>query len=111
GHADETGTGPGLGFNHNCPLPPGTNANAYRPALAAALEAIGGFRPSFLVVSLGTDAHEADPIGGFKLPLDFFGEMGQAVSQLNVPTLIVQEGGYNLQTIGDCVADFLMALK
>jgi len=111
GYADETGTGPGLGFNRNWPLPPGTDGKAYRPALAAALESVGNFGPSFLVVSFGTDAHEADPIGGFKLPLDFFGETGQAVRQLNLPTLIVQEGGYNLQTIGACVAGFLMALK
>ena len=37
GFADETGTGPGLGFNLNVPLPPGTGAKEYRPALAAAL--------------------------------------------------------------------------
>jgi acetoin utilization deacetylase AcuC-like enzyme len=72
---------------------------------------IGRFRPAFLVVSLGTDTHEADPIGGFKLPTEFFRSMGEAVRQLNLPTLIVQEGGYNLETIGDCVAEFLAAIR
>ena len=89
-------------------MPPGTDANLYRPALEAALEAIR--RPEFLVVSLGTDAHESDPIGGFKLPTEFFAEMGRRVKELNVPTLVVQEGGYNLETIGACVVGFLVAL-
>lgn len=107
GFEDETGTGNGLGFNRNFALPPGTGANPYRPALEAALEAV--CRAEFLIVSLGTDAHESDPIGGFKLPTEFFAEMGQRVKELNVPTLVVQEGGYNLETIGECVVAFLRA--
>jgi acetoin utilization deacetylase AcuC-like enzyme len=107
GYAEETGTGPGLGCNLNLPLPPGTNARTYRPALETACAAIVRFRSEFLVVSLGTDAHEADPIGGFKLPQEYFREMGQAVRALALPTLIVQEGGYNLATIGACVREFL----
>ena len=110
GFEDETVKLPGLGFNRNFPLPPGTGVRVYRPALEKALEVIGRFRPAFLVVSLGT-RHQADPIGGFKLPTEFFRSMGEAVRQLNLPTLIVQEGGYNLETIGDCVAEFLAASR
>ena len=50
-------------------------------------------------------------IGGFKLTTEFFAEMGRRVKQLGVPTLVVQEGGYNLETIGACVAGFLVALE
>lgn len=111
GFADETGTGAGLGCNSNLPLPPGTGVRIYRPALEHALEEIGRFRTAFLVVSFGTDAHEADPIGGFKLPTDFFATMGRLVRQMDLPTLVVQEGGYNLKTIGECAEKLLTAFQ
>ena len=107
GYADETGTGKGRGFCRNLPLPPGTTEREYGPALATALDVVAKYRPLFLVVSFGTDTHEADPIGGFKLPTAYFAEMGAAVRQLALPTVIVQEGGYNREVIGECVAGFL----
>ncbi|AWM41206.1 Acetylpolyamine aminohydrolase [Gemmata obscuriglobus] len=100
GFADETGTGAGLGANVNVPLPPGTGPHEYRPALARALDAVARFRPEFLVLAFGADTHEADPIGGLKLPTGFFGEMGAAVRGLGLPTVIVQEGGYDLGALG-----------
>ena len=111
GFADETGTGAGSGFNLNLPLPPGTGVKEYRPALATALDAVRQFKPSFLVFAFGADAHEADPIGGFKLPTKFFAEMGAAVRELGLPTVVVQEGGYNLATLGGCVAEVLKGLR
>lgn len=111
GFEDETGTGPGLGFNRNLPLPSGAGVRKYRPAMEMALEAIGKFRPAFLVVALGTDTHEKDPIGGFRLPTEEFGRMGGALRQLTLPTVIVQEGGYNRDVIGECVAGFLGGLE
>jgi acetoin utilization deacetylase AcuC-like enzyme len=109
GFADETGTGPGLGFNLNIPLAPGTGVKDYRPALATALETVRRFAPTFLVFAFGADTHESDPIGGFKLPTKYFAEMGAAVRELGLPTVIVQEGGYNLTTLGACVAEVLKA--
>jgi acetoin utilization deacetylase AcuC-like enzyme len=61
------------------------------------------------VFAFGADAHETDPIGGMKLPTKFFAEMGAAVRELNLPTVIVQEGGYNLTALGPCVAEVLGA--
>jgi acetoin utilization deacetylase AcuC-like enzyme len=110
GFADETGTGPGLGGNLNVPLPPGTGPKEYRAALAAALAAVRRFGPKFLVFAFGADTHEADPIGGFKLPTRFYAEMGAAVRELERPTVVVQEGGYNLGTIGACVSEVLKGL-
>jgi acetoin utilization deacetylase AcuC-like enzyme len=109
GFADETGTGHGLGFNLNLPLPAASTPREYEPALAVALERIAKFRPAFLVVPFGADSHESDPIGGMKLPTESFAEMGRAVRSLGLPTLVVQEGGYNLDTLGPCVAAFLAA--
>jgi acetoin utilization deacetylase AcuC-like enzyme len=107
GFADETGVGTGLGYNLNLPLPLGTDETGYRPTLAAAVERVGAFRPAFLVVPFGTDAHESDPIGGFRLPTGFYAELGAAVRQLGLPTVVTQEGGYALGTMGACVAGFL----
>ena len=110
GFADETGTGPGLGFNVNIVLPPGTGPKDYRSGLAQAIEPIVRFQPSFLVLALGIDAHESDPIGGFKLPTGFFRELGTAVSELGLPTAVIQEGGYSLEAIGPSVVEFLAPL-
>ncbi|QDU18161.1 histone deacetylase family protein [Urbifossiella limnaea] len=110
GFADETGTGRGLGFNLNLPLPPGTGVDGYRPAVAAALERVGRHRPAAVVVAFGADAHEADPIGGMRLPTAYFAELGAAVRALGVPAVVTQEGGYDLATVGACAAAFLAAL-
>jgi acetoin utilization deacetylase AcuC-like enzyme len=91
-------------------LPPGTGPKEYRPALAAAVEAIARFQPAFLVLAFGADSHETDPIGGFKLPTGFFREMGLAVRELGLPAVVIQEGGYALETIGGCVVGFLSGL-
>jgi len=111
GYADETGTGPGLGFNVNLPLPPGTGPKEYRPALEKAIEAVSKLQPAFLVLAFGADTHEADPIGGFKLPTGFYREIGLQVRELKLPTAIVQEGGYSLESLGVCVANLLSELS
>ena len=79
----------------------------YQPALEMALEVIGRHRPAFLVVALGFDAHVDDPIGGLALSTDYFGRMAATIRQLGVPTVLVQEGGYGLGSLGTCAAAFL----
>jgi acetoin utilization deacetylase AcuC-like enzyme len=110
GYADEVGAGAGKGFNLNLPLPPGTTAREYRGALSTALETIARFRPAVLVVAFGADTHEADPIGGFKLPTGYFREMGTAIGELGLPAVVTQEGGYSLETIGAAVTGLLGGL-
>jgi acetoin utilization deacetylase AcuC-like enzyme len=111
GYADERGEGAGKGFNLNLPLPPGTTAKEYRPALSTALEAVAKFRAAFLVVAFGADTHETDPIGGSKLPTGYFREMGSAIHELGLPTVVTQEGGYSLESLGPCVVGFLAGLS
>jgi acetoin utilization deacetylase AcuC-like enzyme len=106
GYADETGTGAGLGMNRNYPLPPATDDRAYQPALETALEWLNGGRSAFLVVAVGYDTHEADPIGGFRLSTDYFSRMAAVIRQFGVPTVLVQEGGYGLAHLGACAAAF-----
>jgi acetoin utilization deacetylase AcuC-like enzyme len=110
GFADEYGDGPGLGFNHNYPLPPGTQATAYLDTLAHALGQIHAFVPDSLIISLGVDTGEADPTGTFLLATPDFTQIGHQIGQLNLPTMVVQEGGYRLDTLGQHVTAILQAL-
>lgn len=100
GHADETGTGKGEGFTINYPMPPNTDFQAWRAALAKALKHIEDYAPDMLIVSLGVDTFETDPISFFKLQSDDFMTYGADIAALNLPTLFVMEGGYDIAEIG-----------
>jgi acetoin utilization deacetylase AcuC-like enzyme len=100
GYADEIGKGPGQGATLNLPLPPGTAWDDWHEALGQAMRAIQRFGAETLVVSLGTDTFERDPISFFKLTTDDFTRMGRAIATLDLPTLFVMEGGYAVAEVG-----------
>lgn len=100
GHAEETGTGRGEGFTANFPMPPGTGFATWRAALGTALHRIADFGPDALVVSLGVDTFETDPISFFKLTSADFTTYGADIAGLKLPTLFVMEGGYDIDEIG-----------
>ena len=60
-----------------------------------------------LVVSLGVDTFEGDPISHFKLKTSDYPRMGQRIRTLDVPTLFAMEGGYAVAEIGDNVVGVL----
>lgn len=93
--------------NHNFPLPLGTNNDQYAVVLQSALKLIGRHSATHLVVCFGADTHESDPIGGFRLTTDFYTTMAQQINQLAIPTVIVQEGGYNNAVLGKNIVAFL----
>ena len=100
GHADERGAGAGLGFNHNLPLPRGTGFVRWREALHAGLESIHRFGAQALVVSLGVDTFEGDPISGFKLKSADYLQLGRDIAGARLPTVFVFEGGYAVAEVG-----------
>jgi acetoin utilization deacetylase AcuC-like enzyme len=100
GFADERGIGAGKDRNLNLVLPKGTDWAAYAQALDAALAAVKTFGPDVLLVSLGLDTFEADPICQFKLRSDDYLRMGEALARAGLPTLFVFEGGYNIEALG-----------
>ncbi len=100
GHAEETGTGAGDGYTINYPLPPKTDFATWRAALQKALAQIKDYAPDALIVSLGVDTFETDPISFFKLKSDDFTTYGADIATLNLPTLFVMEGGYDIAEIG-----------
>ena len=107
GHADERGSGPGLGHNLNIPLPRGSGDAPYLEALDAAIVRIQSFAPEALVVALGLDAHEDDPLAGLKVTSDGFARIGEAVARLAVPSVLLQEGGYLTPSLGGNLVAFL----
>ena len=110
GFADETGAGPGEGLNLNLPLPPDADAADWLGALGRALDAAAAFGPAFAVISLGTDCSAGDPLGTFAVTPDTLAEAGRRIGGLGVPALVVQEGGYDLPSIGRSVTAFLQGL-
>ncbi len=100
GYSDECGAGAGEGFNLNLPLAWGSDWTAFAPALEAATSRIADFAPEVLVVSLGVDTFERDPISRFKLTSDAFPRVGAKLAALGLPTLFVMEGGYAVEEVG-----------
>ena len=100
GYADETGHGAGEGYTVNYPLPPGTRYATWSHALRNALQRIRHYAPDALVVSLGVDTFEKDPISFFKLASDDFTRYGMEIARLKLPTVVVMEGGYAVEEVG-----------
>lgn len=109
GYADESGKGAGLGLNVNLPLAIGTDETRYLETLDRALNEVDRFAPAFLVVSLGVDICREDPLGKFDLQVSIFETIGRRIALADLPTLLVQEGGYDLDGIGACVQNVLDA--
>lgn len=100
GFRDERGAGKGEGFNVNYPLPRGCSFAKWSEALADGLRKITRFKPDVLVVSLGVDTFEDDPISFFRLKSKDFTAYGRMIAGLKLPTLFVMEGGYAIEAIG-----------
>ncbi len=108
GHADERGEGPGLGYNLNLPLPRKTADTGFLEALDVGIKRIRAFAPDALVVALGLDAFEGDPFGGLSVSTPGFARIAERIAALKLPTVIVQEGGYLCDELGDNLTSFLM---
>ena len=111
GHADERGHGAGEGFNLNLPLPRGTGFDVWWATLQTALKAVADFAPQALVVPLGLDTFEGDPISGFKLLSADYLQLGRAIAQLGLPTVLTFEGGYAVAEVGVNTVNVLEGLK
>jgi acetoin utilization deacetylase AcuC-like enzyme len=107
GYAAEIGAGDGRGFNINLPLPVGTGDEAYLRALDGALARVRAYAPGALVVALGLDGFERDPLKGMAITTAGFARIGAALARLGLPTVLVQEGGYLAPELGDNLASAL----
>jgi acetoin utilization deacetylase AcuC-like enzyme len=111
GYANETGSGEGDGFNVNLPLPRGSDDKQYLKTLTTALDIVAAFSPQALVIALGLYAHEGDPFRGMSITTPGFGQIGAELGALGLPTVLVQEGGYLSDALGDNLVSFLTGFQ
>jgi acetoin utilization deacetylase AcuC-like enzyme len=116
GHADTVGTGRGTGYNVNIPMGTGAGDEDYLEVFERrVIPAIDEYKPQFILISAGFDAHGDDPLSGTLLTSGAFGEMtgilkkaaarhcgGRIVSML--------EGGYDLEALAESVESHIAAL-
>ncbi|MEW5733409.1 MAG: histone deacetylase family protein [Thermodesulfobacteriota bacterium] len=110
GFKEETGAGEGLGYNMNLPLAERTDGPAFHAALRRAIAYIQGFGPRFLVIALGLDPAKGDPTGTWSLTGRDFFKNGLMTGRINRPTLVVQEGGYRIRSLGANARQFFLGL-
>ncbi len=117
GRKDEHGKGKGEDFTLNCPLPSGKGDDDYINIFEKSLKpAVEAFRPDFILISAGFDAHRDDPLAGMRVTTHGFGEMTRLVVDWSVRhcegrVVSCLEGGYNLDALAKSVKshiDYLM---
>ncbi|MCK7610847.1 histone deacetylase family protein [Roseibium sediminicola] len=111
GHSHERGEGAGRGCNLNLPLVRGTGDDDYLKTLQTAFEHIRAFGTDVLIVALGLDAYEKDPLKGLAITTPGFNRIGAAIAGLGLPTLFVQEGGYLSEELGLNLTSFLKGFQ
>ena len=109
GRAGEHGLGAGDGYTLNCPLPPGQGDDEYISVFEKSLRpVIEAFRPDFILISAGFDAHRDDPLANMRVTEEGFGEMTRMVKDwarlyCQGRVLSCLEGGYNLDALARSV--------
>ncbi len=111
GHADAHGAGRGEGHNRNLPLPRGTEAETWFGTLDRAIDWMNTSSPTALIVSLGLGTFVDDPISHFRLQHPDFDSAGQCLAAIELPTVLVMEGGYAAEEIGQNVAAVLSGFE
>ena len=108
GDEKEVGQGEGLGYNVNVVLPDGTTDDEYLSTLQKVItNSIIPYKPEILVVSLGVDTFIDDPLGTFQITKQGFTRIGSLLKTIGIPTVFVQEGGYDSPDLGTIVTNLL----
>ncbi len=110
GFAGERGSGAGAGANRNLPLAPGSGDGPWLAAVADLAAWAGEAGARALVVALGVDAAATDPESPLEVSPDAYAEAANLLRALDLPTVVVQEGGYDLATLPSLVETFLTPL-
>jgi acetoin utilization deacetylase AcuC-like enzyme len=104
GSADERGAGEAEGTNLNVPLPPGATGDVYRVAVDELVRPLADrFKPTWLLLSAGFDAHRRDPLTGLALAAGDYADLTRDLLTLAPPgrRLLFLEGGYDLDALAD----------
>ncbi|MGO4448387.1 histone deacetylase family protein [Phyllobacterium sp. TAF24] len=111
GYADETGAGAGQGANLNLPLSEGSGDDAFIEANRKLADAVAKHGSTALVISAGWDAHHNDPLSKLKVTTEAYAEIGNIWGAVDLPTVIVQEGGYSLSAVAEAAPRFMAAYQ
>ena len=99
GFEDEIGQGLGRGFNLNLPMPHGSSQEVFFDKVGQAVAALNEFKPQALVLCHGYDIYKDDPQSKVAVTTEGFNRLGAIVAGLNLPTVVIQEGGYDLASM------------
>lgn len=99
GHENERGEGVGKGYNINLPMPHGSPEQTFFDRLDEALAAIRLYQSEVLVLPLGFDIYHNDPQAKVAVSHDGFTRLGATMAALDMPVLVVQEGGYDVDSL------------
>ena len=110
GHEQERGKGAGYGYNINMPMPHGSPESTFFERMDEAEQAINLYEPEVLVVSLGFDIYEQDPQAKVSVSNGGFRQLGEQIKRMNLPVLVVQEGGYYLEALAENARAFFEGL-
>ena len=107
GHADEARRGRRRGLQ---PEPAAGRRHRLRRlarGARAGMRAVQDFRADALVIALGVDTFEGDPISKFKLASADYRQVGRDLATLGLPAVFTMEGGYAVEEVGTNVANVL----
>lgn len=107
GYEDEQGAGEGRGANTNVCYSADVDDAGFLEAFARLTDAVEAFAPEAIVLALGVDALRSDPHGGHHITPDAFVEVAARLRSWGLPTIFVQEGGYDSDELGPTVARVL----
>lgn len=113
----ETGLGKGTGATLNCPMPAGATDEDYRSVFRQTiLPKLNDYKPEFILISAGFDAHASDPLANINLTTSSYRWMTEQIMDIaeqccGARIISLLEGGYNLEALPKCIATHLMALN
>jgi acetoin utilization deacetylase AcuC-like enzyme len=107
GYADERGEGEGEGCNLNLPLPLKSEDPAWLAAIDASMASIAAYQPRALLVSLGFDPFKGDPSSDLAVSTEGFRGAGERIGRYRGPVVLIQEGGYVVEKLGENLDAFL----
>jgi Deacetylases, including yeast histone deacetylase and acetoin utilization protein len=107
GYAHERGEGAGEGHNLNLPLPLKSEDPAWLAGISEGMTSIGNYAPGALLVSLGFDPFKGDPSADLAVSTEGFRAAGERIGAYRGPVVLVQEGGYLVDKLGENLNAFL----
>lgn len=111
GRPHETGHGAGEGHNVNIPIAPHSDDATFLAGVQRGVDVVRASGAEAVVLALGYDTHVEDPLSALRVTTTAFRTMGEKVGSLDRPVVVIQEGGYQISVIGECLERFLGGLQ